>query len=121
MSLDIAFRQHTDHLLCEVSGSYSLYDFYRLADRIWQECGASTTDRVLVNLTAVDGTRLPAFDRYQLGVYCADKPRAVRKLAVVARQQDITCFFEDVAVNRGLNARVSASVAAAEHWLRKAA
>jgi hypothetical protein len=120
MRLNLSFRDEDGILYCDARGGYALADFLRLADSVWQECGKRGVGRALVDISGVEGD-IPQLDRYRLGIYCAEKPKRIARLAVIARRELINWMFEHVATNRGLPTCVSADPAFAMSWLRAAA
>jgi hypothetical protein len=119
MQLELSFRQEGDALFCTVSGPYSLAGALRLADQVRAERLACGATRVLVDIRGVSGD-IPSLDRYRLGIYCAEKPKRAKRLAIVARRETINWMFENVASNRGVPTCESADPRYAESWLRAA-
>src|SRR5262245_60231565 len=118
MRLELAFRKENDILICEVSGSYSLADFLRLADKVREQRKSLGLTRVLVDIRNVTGD-ISSLDRYRLGIYAAEKPDRAERLAVVMRREAINWMFENVATNRGLPTCESADPRYAQSWLRR--
>jgi hypothetical protein len=105
-------------LRVEAWGDYCLGAAKTLAAEVRERCRALGQIRVLVDITRVQGP-IPAPDRYEIGVLCAEILGHVR-LALLARPDQITRLFEDVARNRGMAARIESDTAAAVAWLRQA-
>ena len=84
------------------------------------ECGVRGCDRILVE-ERLEGPRLPFADVFALAASgSAEVLGAFSALAYVDvfAVDDLMKFAEDVVVNRGVPARVFATVSEAETWLR---
>ena len=116
MDFTFRFLRPGGYLKAEASGPYSRSQFFTLAEAVAREADAAGQGRVLVDIRQVAGD-IPFIDRYDLGVHCAGVLRSLHGLAVVCRAELITGLFENVTVNRGLNASVQADADAALAWL----
>jgi len=124
MSFSLTFGRHADYLRFDVSGvrvpGALTDDMVRVWTGVADECRASGLDRVL-GINRLTGPA-PSLEVFQIGQQVpVILGGAVRKLAfVIAGGEEAmraNLFFENVAVNRGLDGRVFDDEAAALDWL----
>jgi hypothetical protein len=109
----------SDAWLCvQVTGAYpGLKAFEALVIQIGERCQALQRSRVLLDLTAMTDP-IPPLHRFLIGKLAARIWRRQLKVAVLAKPEEITRLFENVAVNAGANVLVFGEPEAAREWLR---
>jgi hypothetical protein len=123
MSYELTITQKPGYLHAVATGTNSQENVARYLQAVLQECVARECPRVLIE-ERLAGPRLGTLNVFE--VASAGSERVAGKLKAVAyvdvnAQGQLMKFAETVAVNRGLPARVFASVAEAETWLRQEA
>ncbi len=107
-----------DLLLVRIAGAYSGIEAAETAfAAIAGQCRSLRRSLVLIDLTALTDT-VPPRDRFLLGKRAARLWGRRIKVAILAKPEEITHFFENVAVNEGANVRVFADPEAARAWLQ---
>lgn len=99
-SLHVEIQNMGQYLVVEVSGELSLESGRELIDLVESESKKRGCDLFLVDMLQT-GPPEKGMDRYDIGVYAAEKFHPGLKVAVVYRQELINKFFENTAANRG--------------------
>jgi hypothetical protein len=98
-------------------GTASLEGYREVADRIRAEmAGEARGTKVFVDIVGVAG-ELEDMDQFSMGEYIA-KTLSSYRIAVLMRQEAITRFGENTAVNRGADIRVGSDEAELLNWLK---
>lgn len=84
---------------------------------ILEQCRATRCWRVLLDVTLLNEP-IPQMDRFLLGKRVGRIWGQRIKVAILARPEHITRFFENVANNNGANVQVFADRDAAQAWLK---
>jgi hypothetical protein len=116
VTLSIESRVDGRKVRFEAGGQWNLPDVFGLIERARDEADASGLARVLMDMRRVTGP-IPDMERFFAGERVAAVLRNRIRLAVVAREEDINRFGENVAVNRGARIRVTSSEEEAVRWL----
>lgn len=120
MQIELRDIDPPGYLLFTCQGAGTLASFRVLVDRISVEVAARGRRRVLADVRSMSGA-LPDMDRFEIGVYAAEKLTGVERFAVLASvEHRINRFFEDTARNRGLQVRVFLDEAEALAWTNAA-
>lgn len=99
------------------SGDVGLSAYRAIVDAVAAYVASGGRPRVLVDISGMKGV-LADLDRYEIGVYGAQKLAAVERFAVVtSRAQRPNWLSEDAARNRGLPARLFLDAGEALRWL----
>ncbi len=108
--------KHGDYTRIDFTGVLTLETAKEQVDWIKAESDREGCHKFLLDVRRVD-SRLSTMDRFFLGEYIAQVFRYQIKVAVIYREELITRFGENTAVNRGANFRVEATEEAALQWL----
>lgn len=84
---------------------------------IVEQCRVARCWRVLLDITLLNEP-IPQMDRFLLGKRVGRMWGQRMKVAILARPEHITRFFENVANNNGANVQVFADYDAAQAWLK---
>ena len=112
----------TDHLMrVRFSGPITAADLAAPQDEVQEfmsTCSNSHCNRVLFDTTAVDA-RLGAVEMFKAGEALAQAWHPSVRLAILSRPDQVhrDSFFENVLVNRQVDAKMFTDRATAEHWL----
>ena len=112
---DTTYNNLDDYLLVSVSGQWTDYAVKEGIEEVKRKADSYGKTRVLLNLmnmTPPDGV----MDRFRAGEYIAKIWGSLR-VAAVWKQEFITKFAENVAVNRGARFAVFADEKQALKWL----
>ena len=109
---------HTDYLEYALSGAPTSEDWLAFIERIEVESKQFNQQRVLVDVRGCDATPEPML-RYKLGVSMGKTFSAGIRIAVQELSQNIDYFWETVAVNRGVQAKVASKREVLLEWLRQ--
>jgi hypothetical protein len=104
MTLSIQSRIDGRHVRFDVAGKWSLPDVFGLIERVREEADTAGLERALIDMSEVTGP-IPNMERFFAGERVAAVVKGRIRLAVVAREEYINRFGENVAINRG--ARIS--------------
>jgi hypothetical protein len=117
--MDVSFRDESRFVWAQFDGTWNLDEFSEPVESIRKECGARKCGLLLVDLHVLKNQELTTFERYKMGLAAASLVSGVRRLAALARadQIDPERFGETVARNRGMNVRVFADLGTAQSWL----
>ena len=116
MTLAIESRIEGRHVRFEVGGQWRLPDVFALIDRVRDEADAAGFDRAFVDMSRISGP-IPEMERFFAGERVAAILKNRIRVAVVAREEYINKFGENVAVNRGARLAVLSSEDHAMAWL----
>jgi hypothetical protein len=98
----------------------SLDEVERYGLAVISACIESGCTRALCDETELE-YRIGTFDIYQAATFLSEHTPRMARIAIVCNERyfDDTQFWETVAVNRGLTARVFKDVASARSWLQQ--
>jgi len=116
---DLEFLDRDGYLEGRVRGPYTLPRMKSQLERAAAECRARKTDRLLFDITAVEGYRPTTAERFQIGSHLAGLIRELTRFACLATtdQIDPENFTARVATNRGRPAPVFNDRKKAVAWL----
>lgn len=117
--MDVSFREESRFVWVQFNGAWNLDHFPALLETIRKECGARQCALLLVDLLTLKNQEISTFERYRMGLGAASLASGIRRLAALARpdQIDPQRFGETVARNRGMNIRVFTDLGTAQSWL----
>ena len=117
---DLQFLNREGYLEVRARGPYSLVRMKDQLERASAECTARKTDRLLFDITHVEGYRPSTAERYQIGSHIAGLIRSLARFACLATtdQIDPENFTARVATNRGRPAPVFNDREKAIAWVR---
>jgi len=110
--------------------SFEVFDeyikFFLIADNLYAGIGniimtieklAEENNRTKILIDATDVTPPTQMERFHMGEYAASVDQHRNTIALFTKPEIINKFFENVAVNRGVNINVSGSEKEALDWL----
>jgi hypothetical protein len=117
--MDVSFRDETRFVWAQFTGTWNLDELPGLLANILKECGTRRCNLLLIDILSVKNDQISTFERYKMGLGAASMSGGVRRMATVARpdQIDPQHFGETVARNRGMNIRIFGEVEPAQAWL----
>jgi hypothetical protein len=100
-------------------GTWNLDEFPALLESIRQECAMRQCGLLLVDLLVLKNDEISTLERFKMGLGAASLADGVRRMAALARpdQIDPQRFGETVARNRGMNVRIFSVLDEALAWL----
>lgn len=105
------------YLLLSVSGNYpGKKAGLEFIETLFLQAKNAHLSKVLLDLRAMAG-HVQGMDRYEMGNKAGMLWDKSLKVAIVDRPEAINRFFEDVAINRGVNTRVFFTEEEAAGWL----
>lgn len=110
--------EHPEYLEYVVTGSPDNEEWMGLIDRVEADCKRHKQRRVLVDVQGCDSAPQP-MQRYNLGVAMGKTFSSGLRIAVQDRTENIDFFWETVAVNRGVKAKVSSKREVLLAWLKE--
>ena len=119
MAIQFQMTIEGDLLSCQASGfDESLDEVLAYGMAVIEACAKSDCSRVLCDETRLE-YRLGTVDTFQAAVVISEHAPHVGKVAIVPQPTGLeaAAFWEDVAVNRGLQVRVFRTIDAAWAWL----
>lgn len=119
MSIRYTIRADGDLLRVVASGrDHDLDEVMAYGAAVLDAVISAGCHRVLCDERAMEYA-IGTVDTYELAKYTAEHARGVAKVAIVCRrgQEEDAEFWEDVAVNRGLQVKVFQRIEDAERWL----
>jgi hypothetical protein len=119
MTHNVTINRQGDHLHIIFSGSFSLAASKASVDAMVKACAEGRCSKVLFDCRPMTG-EMSIMDRFDTGQYGAQTITHGIKIAMLAREDQISPnnFFENVAVNRGVNLKVFTDENGAIEWLR---
>jgi hypothetical protein len=117
--MDVSYLDEKRFVSVRFSGSWKLSAFSRLLKGLLKECRPRVRRRLLIDLSGVENDYISTLERYKLGVEAATLCAGVRRVATLARpdQIDLERFGETVARNCGLDLRVFSDLKETRTWL----
>jgi len=117
--MDVSFGDEKRFVWVQFNGTWNPDELPALVESIRKECGARHCDLLLIDLIPLKNGEISTFERYKMGLAAASLSTGVRRMAALARpdQIDPQRFGETVARNRGINVRIFADPKVAESWL----
>ena len=118
MTLDIQTENAGEYLLARLKGERTLINVLTAAGQIIGTCQELRLSKALVDVRGLEG-ELQTFDTYEVVAEKLPQSRGVslNKAAIVDREESLNRFFEDLAVNRGMNIRLFTDEGVAVEWL----
>ena len=116
MQLEMQVQETNGHLSIKAAGPYSLADLRDLFDRVKAESETRADRGVVLDVTEVAGA-IPVMDMHVLGEHCSRVWKLQFRIAIVAQEDGLNKFFENVASNRGVQIAVVSNRDAASEWL----
>ena len=118
MSDGLEMVRREGYLHLTISGDFTPTAAKHAVDALADRCSKEQCYKVLFDCRSVLG-EMPGPDRYELAQYGARVLGPKIKSAMLAREDQISPdrFFENVAVNRGLNLKVFSDINEAVGWL----
>lgn len=116
MSISVCVYQRTGYRFVKATGNYSTAEGQTLADRIHADWLETNCMNYLLDISEVIGN-IPKMDRFHLAEYISGLWEHSIRVAVVYRAEEIDKFFENAAVNRGVQVIVVPDVQTAVKWL----
>jgi len=116
MQLEMQVQETNGHLSIKAVGPYSLVGLRDLFDRVKAESEKRVDREVILDVTEVAGT-IPVMDMHVLGEHCSRVWKLQFRIAIVAQEDGLNKFFENVARNRGVQVAVVPNQGAAIAWL----
>lgn len=119
--IHVTVERRDQYVLLQCRGAFTLDSLLAVYDRVFEAAEREERSLALVDLRGVQG-QPDQLERYEAGVYIADRSRAAAsgvRIAVVGDEPFIgpRRFGETVAVNRGADGRAFTDHAAALAWL----
>ena len=112
------------YIFTEMSGTFQLDKFKDLLKESLSACAEHDKSKLLIDIRTLEG-EVAIFERYELATYFANLSQSDPKtmevqVAVVGYTPivDPNRFGEKVAVNRGVNAKVTTDITEAYNWLQ---
>jgi hypothetical protein len=121
--MDVSFLDEKRFVSAKLHGTWDIDELPEALDVLREECRARQQDLLQIDMSPLKNDALTTFERFQLGVGAASLSPAVRRLATVARpdQIDSEQFGARVARNRGLDIRIFSDPKEAGPWLLRRA
>ena len=114
--MQATYQDMGEYLFVSIRGKWTVTSARRAIEEIKSEAEKYDQSRVLLNLMELLPPDLP-YTRFTTGKDIAQVWGSSLKVAAVARQEFITRFAENVAVNRGAKFKVFADEKQALQWL----
>src|SRR5262245_43271111 len=106
------------HVEARYLGNYSLQRYKAQMELSARACAEGKRDRLLVDITSLDGYRPTVMERHEIGVLAASLSRTLSKVAVLGTPEQIRdSYAATVARNRGLWVQAFVDRAEALRWL----
>jgi len=121
MSYHLVIEEHPKYLHAAASGKNSAENVLRFLRESYEACMKHKASAVLLEMQ-FEGPALDTGSIYSVIAQRSETGKQMRKIAYVARpDREIAKakFAETVAINRGVNVRLFADVAAARKWLEE--
>lgn len=117
---DLEFLDRDGYLEVHALGSYSLDRMRSQLEGAVARCKEKKVDRLLFDITRIEGYRPSTTERYQIGRHIAELIRTFDRFACLANQDQIDRenFTSRVASNRGQSAPVFNDRNEALDWIR---
>lgn len=105
-----------EYIFIDYDEPYTLNNLIALMKEASDFCAAEHSEKLLVSIYNMPG-KVSTLDRFELGIQGTLIFRAKIKIALVYRKDELNFFAENVAVNRGMNARIFSDMNEAKNWL----
>ena len=116
MGIQATFQDKGEYLFVSLRGQWTETSARRVIEEIKSEADKYNRSRVLVNLMELLPPDLP-FTRFTTGKYMAEVWASSLKVAAVWKQELLTQFAENAAVNRGVKLKAFTDEQQALQWL----
>jgi hypothetical protein len=119
MSRSMEIQDKDDFVLIVYSGEFDMRSAHETIDHILQACSEKHCSAALLDCRNMTG-KISTFDRYDSAMYGQVIKGTVSRMAIVGPPNLVLSdnFFENVALNRGLNLRVFIDMDKAVGWLK---
>lgn len=114
--IQATYQDRGEYLFASIRGQWTETSARRVIEEIKSEADKYNQSRVLVDLMDILPPDLP-YTRFTTGIYAAQVWGSSLKVATVTRQEFITRFAENAAVNRGAKLRGFTDEKQALQWL----
>ena len=106
------------YLYVEISGAFDRFRAKEFIRQVFQSAQSQSLSRVLVDIRNMEGS-IPTMARFEMARFLATEQKAVLRVAVLKLPEQVPDdkFFENVAGNRGLSAKVTTDLEIALEWL----
>ena len=120
MDQDFKITPTEHYLLVEFTGQFEVDSAKRSVDALVESCIKTKNPKVLFDIRSMTGD-LSTLDRYRVGQYGSDTITRTTRFAMLARADQVSPdkFFENIAVNRGLNLKVFTNIDETVAWLKE--
>lgn len=107
------------YLYVEISGAFDRFRTKELMRQVFQSAQSQSLSRILVDIRNMAGP-IPTMARFEMARFLATEQKAVLRVAVLKLPEQVPDdrFFENVAGNRGLSAKVTTDLEIAFEWLK---
>ena len=107
------------YLYVEISGAFDRFRTKELMRQVFQSAQSQSFSRILVDIRNMAGP-IPTMARFEMARFLATEQKAVLRVAVLKLPEQVPDdrFFENVAGNRGLSAKVTTDLEIAFEWLK---